>query len=420
MSITQLQHITRIDLRPALIAIAKALDYVGIDKPFHPYRVAYCAYHCAKKMGWSDSKSELTFYAALVHDCGIPQTQEHFRLLKQMPPQDTDAHSSRGYKTLNQCSVLKRFATPVRYHHTFWAKLEHLNLPQESKDIAAMLFLADRVDFLQNRYRNNCHEDILPLYEDIIAEHLMANSETLFPTDMVATMVTLVTQESFWNHLDYDHIETMGLTFTHNDWYTQDLNLEEFSSLAKFIANIVDAKSTFTFKHSERVGDLAYHLAGYFKFNSREMAMLYLAAVLHDVEKITPHKWHNNEAAAKENRPSIGDASSRNVTPHNSSTLAKNISQSWETPFDLDRDRKNPESDLAGRIIMVADIFQALTQKRPYRGQLTHQEVICMMQPLATQNKIDSTIFQLLIDNVEQCYSIATGRVNKPIVKFAT
>lgn len=45
-----------VDLKQALIWVARALDYVGVDDTHHNHRVAYIAYQCALALGWDLKK----------------------------------------------------------------------------------------------------------------------------------------------------------------------------------------------------------------------------------------------------------------------------------------------------------------------------------------------------------------------------
>lgn len=141
-----------IDVRQAFLCIARGLDLVGVDDVHHGHRVAYIAHECAKKMGWPLEKSERTFYAGLLHDCGVSTTNEHKQLLQKMQPKHVSYHCERGFEALESNHLLKSFAPIVRYHHTSDDELEKLNINEDDKDIADLIHLSDRVDFLRSTY----------------------------------------------------------------------------------------------------------------------------------------------------------------------------------------------------------------------------------------------------------------------------
>ena len=61
------------------------------------------------------------------------------------------------------------------------------------------------------------------------------------------------------------------------------------------------------------------------------------------------------------------------------------------------------------RIIAVADIFQALSQTRPYRRQWPLSEVLAHMEGLAKDGRIDPEIVALLRRERGECYALATA-----------
>lgn len=56
---------------------------------------------------------------------------------------------------------------------------------------------------------------------------------------------------------------------------------------------------------------------------------------------------------------------------------------------------KGAQLDIESRIIAIADIFQALSQVRPYRGQLSFIEVVNIMQPMINDGKLDKEVFEI-------------------------
>lgn len=290
-----------VDLKQALIWVARALDYVGVDDTHHSHRVAYIAYQCALELGWAENKAEFCYFAGMVHDCGVSETREHTMLLEQLVPQDAKAHCIRGYHTLKQCRLLSQFATPILYHHTHWKELEHIDIPAFEKDVAALLYLSDRLDFMRARYVSNCHSDLVTLHEELIAECVMANAGTLFNPHMCDAMVKLVMTDAFWFAMESEHIETIGLQFENIDWLQKQLTIEDMNSLGLFLARIVDAKSPFTYQHSQKVAELSRYLAKKVGLNEHEQEMSFIAGLVHDIGKLkTPDEILHKEGPLNE------------------------------------------------------------------------------------------------------------------------
>ncbi len=136
-----------VDLKHALIWVARALDYVGVDDLNHNHRVAYIAYQCAQVLGWEKKKQEFCFLSGLIHDCGVSQTSEHSHLISDMQPSESEHHCHIGFQALEQCELLAQFSNIILYHHTDWLHLQHAPISPYEKDVAALIYLADRLDF---------------------------------------------------------------------------------------------------------------------------------------------------------------------------------------------------------------------------------------------------------------------------------
>ncbi|MFA0373054.1 HD domain-containing protein, partial [Vibrio sp. 10N.222.54.F6] len=68
-------------------------------------------------------------------------------------------HCQKGYQILKECPVLSIFSKPVLYHHTPWIELKTMPISELEKELAAIVMLADRVDYLygvtsSDRYGN--------------------------------------------------------------------------------------------------------------------------------------------------------------------------------------------------------------------------------------------------------------------------
>lgn len=405
-----------VNTRHAFLAIARALDYVGVDDIHHAHRVAYIAYECAISLNWPEYKLEKTFYAGLLHDCGVTSNKEHAHLLEDMVPKNSDEHCQKGYSALKGCSLLCAFSDIVRYHHTAWSELKAIPLDTETKEISALIHLADRVDFLRSRYVNGTHPEAVTQYKELIAESIINNKEILFHPSYADAMANLVKVDGFWFAMDVDRIEAIGLNFRAYSPFNTILNTIQIKELALFLANIVDAKSPYTYNHSRRVAKIAKMLATDFGLNSITCDMIYVAGLLHDVGKLkTP-----DEILYKEGPLEVVEYSIiKRHTVDTFITLDNFFPESkigqWAAnhhekidgsgyPYHLKGDQLDTES----RIISIADIFQALSQNRPYRSTLSFSQIVNIMSPLVDKGKIDKDIFQLILKNEKKYCQAAT------------
>ncbi|EHZ2538449.1 TPA: HD domain-containing protein [Vibrio parahaemolyticus] len=404
-----------VDLKQALIWVARALDYVGVDDTHHSHRVAYIAYQCALALNWDLKKAEFCYFAGMIHDCGVSETQEHKMLLDELIPQDAKAHCLRGYQTLKQCRLLSQFAVPVLYHHTHWDELQHLDLPEFEKDVAAILYLSDRLDFMRARYVMNCHCDIVTLHEELIAECVLANAGTLFNPVMCKAMVKLIMTDGFWFAMESENIETIGLNFKSIDWLQKQLTIWDMNSLGLFLARIVDAKSPFTYQHSQKVAELSRYLAGKLGLDEHDQEMLFIAGLVHDIGKLkTPDEiLHKEGALSKQEYTRIKRHTiDTQLALHKVFPNAKIAEWASNHHERLDGSgypyhKTAEELDIPSRIIAVADVFQALSQDRPYRGRMSQTKIAEIMDDLIEQNKLCAHVYEVLEQNMTACYNMS-------------
>ncbi|HCE3662606.1 TPA: HD domain-containing protein [Vibrio parahaemolyticus] len=404
-----------VDLKQALIWVARALDYVGVDDTHHSHRVAYIAYQCALALNWDLKKAEFCYFAGMIHDCGVSETQEHKMLLDELIPQDAKAHCLRGYQTLKQCRLLSQFAVPVLYHHTHWDELQHLDLPEFEKDVAALLYLSDRLDFMRARYVMNCHCDIVTLHEELIAECVLANAGTLFNPVMCEAMVKLIMTDGFWFAMESENIETIGLNFKSIDWLQKQLTIWDMNSLGLFLARIVDAKSPFTYQHSQKVAELSRYLAGKLGLDEHDQEMLFIAGLVHDIGKLkTPDEiLHKEGALSKQEYTRIKRHTiDTQLALHKVFPNAKIAEWASNHHERLDGSgypyhKTAEELDIPSRIIAVADVFQALSQDRPYRGRMSPTQIAEIMDDLIKQNKLCAHVYEVLEQNMTACYNMS-------------
>ncbi|WP_104035866.1 HD-GYP domain-containing protein [Vibrio jasicida] len=410
-------HEFEVDLKQALIWVARALDYVGVDDSHHSHRVAYIAYQCALALGWDNHQAELCYFAGMVHDCGVSETREHMMLLEQLVPQDAKAHCIRGYHTLKQCRLLAQFATPILYHHTHWDELDQIDIPPFEKNVAALLYLADRLDFMRAHYVTNCHSDLVTLHEELIAECVLVNAGTLFHPEMCRAMVKLIMTDAFWFAMESEHIETIGMQFENIDWLQKQLSIEDLTSLGLFLARIVDAKSSFTYQHSQKVAELSRYLAKKMGLDEHEQEMIFIAGLVHDIGKLkTPDEILHKEGPLDKQeytrikRHTIDtELALHKVFPN--AKIAEWASNHHERldgsgyPY-----HKTAEAlDVPSRIIAVVDVFQALSQDRPYRGRMTLQEIAIIMGEQVDSGKLCADVYQVLWSNRQACYELSVG-----------
>jgi putative nucleotidyltransferase with HDIG domain len=157
--------------------------------------------------------------------------------------------------------------------------------------------------------------------------------------------------------------------------------------IAEAFARVIDAKSPFTARHSERVAEIADGIAAVLGFDADERRIMRRAALLHDIGKLAisnrildkPGKLSDEEFRAVQTHP-VHTLSILRRAPcfAELADLAANHHEKLDGsgyPRSLDAG----ELDLPMRVLAVADVYEALTADRPYRGPLPLEQALAII-----------------------------------------
>lgn len=157
---------------------------------------------------------------------------------------------------------------------------------------------------------------------------------------------------------------------------TEELEAAKLEILER-LARASDFRDDATFAHTERVGELAAHIGKQLGLAEGEIELLRIAARLHDIGKIgvsdtillKAGPLMTAEFTAQERHTLIGAnilAGSRFPVLNLAETIALTHHESWDGSG-YPRGLAGEEIPLVGRIVSVADVFDALTHERPYK-----------------------------------------------------
>lgn len=394
-------------LHEVILALASALDYVGIDDVSHGKRVARMAAECARVAGWSQAEQDQLILLGLLHDCGVSSTQVHRHLVEEWEWAESEHHARHGSELLQQTGLLAHLALPIRYHHTHWALLHTLGLAESVMRQANLIFLVDRVDALRTQSGDGYEPE---RWRRVIADH----AGTQFAPELCQLFLQASGNDGFWFSLEAEALDGFFV-----DWLrhaeSQPIAYPALLELALMFASIVDGKSRFTYRHSLGVKGVAQLLAQVARLSQAEQECVVLAALLHDLGKL-------RVADAILDKQGPFDEHERRVMNHHSfdteqilnriggfGEIAHIAAMHHETLDGLGYPRrvKGEEIPIAARIIAVADVFQALVQNRPYRPPLALAAAREVLTQMVARGKLDPELVGLLLLHADEAYRLA-------------
>jgi HD-GYP domain-containing protein (c-di-GMP phosphodiesterase class II) len=166
------------------------------------------------------------------------------------------------------------------------------------------------------------------------------------------------------------------------------LSASDVDTICQAFADVVDAKSPFTFRHSLGVQDASVAIGNTLGLSDRRIQVLCRAALLHDVGKLSipntildkPTRLTDSEFTLVKSHPGLSTQILNRVQAFREiAVLAGEHHERLDGsgyPFGLTGEDLSIES----RIIAVADVFAALSEHRPYREALGVERIRSIME----------------------------------------
>lgn len=385
------------------ITISSALDIGSYDILDHSSRVAYIALEIGKKLNLTaDDKNEIVL-AALVHDLGIinyadkEKAQNFFEIEEKIAAN----HSQIGAELLQKLTFMPELSQIIYYHHH---NFNQRNIDGIQKKVIP---LASRVIRLADRIEARIDTDtfILEQKEEIMSD-IKIKSGSWFDPKLVNVFIDLAKKEAFWLTLEtkeYNHILRKWGKNT-----KRDINLGNLEALASIVAHLIDRVSPFTSRHSSGVATIAAMLTCELGFGLKEQRAMRIAGLFHDLGKlIVPNK-------IIEKRGELTNSEYKLIKQHTFHTyrLLNRIEglgsiPEWAAfhherldgtgyPFRIKAENLN----LGSRIMAISDVFQALTEDRPYRSAFTISKALKIIEQMQLESKLDKNLVSVLKDSI--------------------
>jgi HD-GYP domain-containing protein (c-di-GMP phosphodiesterase class II) len=170
-----------------------------------------------------------------------------------------------------------------------------------------------------------------------------------------------------------------------------EVNKELFMGSIRMLANAIDEKDPYTRGHSERVAYYSMVTAKHLGMSAEEVEKVHLSGIIHDVGKIGIEDKILRKAAAlteeeyeiMKQHPSKGEHILDAVPVLKEMAGAGLMHHENVDGSGYPRGLKGDDIPLLGRIVSVADAFDAMTTDRPYSKAMTFEAAIARLKFLA-------------------------------------
>lgn len=390
----------RVSLGDLIRIIAHAVDLVGEDDYYHGRRVGLIAAQLARQLGFNREGICHINQAGLLHDCGVSSTTVHRKLLNAMEWEGADEHCQAGFDLLKDYPPLASFAPLVRHHHTRWSQHQQGQICPADALLANLIFLADRIDVLCAPFYG---ELSLLTHTKSIRDVINFHRDEFFAPQLLDAFLDASVTEAFWLPLMSAEAIQSHQAMLRLEETEHLLSWKELRAGAEILGKIVDAKTPYTHRHSQKVAKIAGLLARKIGLSPLHCEMIEVAGHLHDIGKLhvpddmlesrqplnpqEAHQIHTHSAMTFRVLHEIGELGgiTRWAAYHHERPDGLGY------PFHL----RGDEIPLEARIICVADVYQGLTQDRPDRPGKAAGQIRPLLDDMARDGMLDRQIVAL-------------------------
>lgn len=239
----------------------------------------------------------------------------------------------------------------------------------------------------------------------VAIDTLVHRSRRWFDPDLTAAAVSLDRSRRLWlNCLPGDPVhETRSAILQLNPERQNQLSALDIDAICETFADVVDAKSPFTYRHSVGVMRAAFAIAGELGVAPQRLQLVRRAALLHDVGKLSisntildkPTRLTDAEQAIVRTHPGIGAEILGHIAAFGEIALIAGEHHEKLDGSGYPNHRRGQELSLESRLVAVADIFGALSERRPYREALAPAQIAAIMDREA-RNQLDPICYEAL------------------------
>jgi len=378
-----------------------ALDIIEREQigatDYHSMRVAALCAAMGSKLGFDDDTLSALCICALFHDNALIEYHLYKKSGEQFK-QNMMLHCEKGQSNVSWLPFKKDISGFILYHH----ECENGNGPFEKQEgefplEAALIAAADSIDVAYQL------QNIPAAGLEVLRRKISANAGMFSTKAAIGILLDVMDADMLEKFRDGNISLTMDKSLPR---WEVDLSDPSVIKIAGFISRIIDYKSRFTCKHTNQIANRAWLMAKYYGYSKEDQAALFLASSLHDIGKIAV------PVDVLEKNGFLDDDEYQIIINHVRFThdwlcgipdfeTIKNWAANHHEklngsgyPFR----KKGEELDFNSRLIACLDIYQAISEERPYHSTRSHAETIPILYSMAAKNLIDEKIIKDIDD----------------------
>lgn len=455
-----------IRLSEIISALSYALDLTEGQAMGHSVRSCVIGMRLARQMGLGMGDQPDLYYALLLKDAGCSSNSSRlFHILStdeiraKRDVKTTDwtkvgwesleyalTHVATGMPFLERMQRLFQVAATQQADSCDLVKIRCERGAHISKQLGFSAAVAEGIYSLDEHwngrgYPNGLRGEAIPIYSRIAnlsqtldvfytthgpaaaIEAVRRRSGRWFDPDLVKAAVSLANTGALWSGLDTENLIDKVVALE-PEQRRITASEDTIDNICTAFAEVIDAKSPFTYKHSNGVADAAVEIAQWFGMSKQSVKHLRRAALLHDIGKLSvsnsilekPGKLDANEWQAVKAHPYYTleilkkipgfERICQDAAAHHEKLDGSGYWRGWGSE----------QLSRYARILAVADIFDALHARRPYRDGLPLEKVFEILRKDAP-HALDLPCVEALIasktDSEPQAF-------NEPEIQHAT
>lgn len=376
-----------------LSSLSFTLDYIekGLisNEKNHGRRVAYISARIGKLLGFDNLNLFDLISYSLLHDNGVAKSLVNKTGSMEYVNAELDRiHCVEGEKNIKRFPFFHPVTNVILYHHenydgSGFFGLSGSEIPLYSRIIALADFIS--IQYSEGRVSE---EVVLSIQE----------SKSWFDPDLLNVFQELSSNMEFWLNLNDDFVYSALAAITPH--VNRNFDYKSMRDVSQVFCNIIDSKSPFTGSHSRGISEKTGILCEYYEFDQESYWKMRIAADLHDLGKLMipneildkPAALTNHEFRVIQSHPFYTRKALEMITGFEEiANCAANHHEKLDGsgyPFGLSQE----QLDYKSRLLCCIDIYQALTEDRPYRPAMPHNIAIRIMKEMAAKNLIDESI----------------------------